>query len=723
MSIVQSSGSGKSRLVDQLASRIFTIPMNLRNPKESDGQAFPDPDPEVTNFLTVRGDEMNVRIRFQAFFESLFEATYKWVDTHRDSQISATLTTSWKTYMDDRTQRDTFYSGVISNAGEKLVKSSVALKSAVEGRQVPDALKKLYSLLPDGDKIKVVMYFDEAHELCKQEVHKTPKVKMQVTKNNYEIMLSVLNVYVDEPLFALFLSTASSLSLLAPPPKYAVSARALGGYHQAPFTEMPFDCAPHFFVNYDDTLTLQEVNKPMFLSNFGRPLYWTFMKELDSNKTNGGFHSEGARRIGRSRLELVASHMRTAFSVPFHREYLRSGYPSEPMLAEAAAQQTDVWRGNDNPFPLIDVLQYHLNDGLLDRGERGEVISRALITEAYDRAVRAKGDKEAENIEKVEEDDVCPYSGGCSLLDLMCQLFSPDVYAMIMESEPANMPKGTGETFAEMFKNAWVRFTHFAKGVDDHLLTQHAMAAAFIRCMAWICRNGEKAVDIIIPVFMGGSIKPEAMTAVLIQVKRRTKSGQYVIDAEKTFKFFTAPDNGEKMAYITLVMDLGVQQFVQSQSQRPAVDAIRKLKESLAKGKKAAHNSGTPTHKDGIRLPLQPERRTSRNYREPHPRYSINVTGCTDKVYAVISDKDNNKFIDLLRLQQFLSEHPREKGLKYVEKQKPYFAAGEQSYHWLGCELLNPSSVSETPGEVPEGILVGEEADGEDEFDEYEDEE
>jgi ABC-type Fe3+/spermidine/putrescine transport system ATPase subunit len=36
VSIIQSSGSGKSRLVDQVAQRIFTIPINLRDPKESE---------------------------------------------------------------------------------------------------------------------------------------------------------------------------------------------------------------------------------------------------------------------------------------------------------------------------------------------------------------------------------------------------------------------------------------------------------------------------------------------------------------------------------------------------------------------------------------------------------------------------------------------------------------------------------------------------------------
>ncbi|KAG6805070.1 hypothetical protein H0H92_000828, partial [Tricholoma furcatifolium] len=35
---------------------------------------------------------------------------------------------------------------------------------------------------------------------------------------------------------------------------------------------------------------------------------------------------------------LVASSLRTVYSVPQHRQYLRGGYPSEPFVAEAAAR-------------------------------------------------------------------------------------------------------------------------------------------------------------------------------------------------------------------------------------------------------------------------------------------------------------------------------------------------------------------------------------------------
>jgi len=35
MTIIQSSGTGKSRMVDQLARIVFTLPFNIRDPSDS----------------------------------------------------------------------------------------------------------------------------------------------------------------------------------------------------------------------------------------------------------------------------------------------------------------------------------------------------------------------------------------------------------------------------------------------------------------------------------------------------------------------------------------------------------------------------------------------------------------------------------------------------------------------------------------------------------------
>ncbi|KAJ3904671.1 hypothetical protein F5879DRAFT_1030106 [Lentinula edodes] len=49
--IVQSSGFGKSRTVDEIAKQVFTIPMNVRNPSDTSFGAYPPPDLELHEFL------------------------------------------------------------------------------------------------------------------------------------------------------------------------------------------------------------------------------------------------------------------------------------------------------------------------------------------------------------------------------------------------------------------------------------------------------------------------------------------------------------------------------------------------------------------------------------------------------------------------------------------------------------------------------------------------
>lgn len=64
------------------------------------------------------------------------------------------------------------------------------------------------------------------------------------------------------------------------------------------------------------------------------------LRLLLTHRTDG---SSGCSIVEKVQIEesgLVENHMRIAFSIPDDREYLRSGYPSEPLLAKAAATTT-----------------------------------------------------------------------------------------------------------------------------------------------------------------------------------------------------------------------------------------------------------------------------------------------------------------------------------------------------------------------------------------------
>ena len=84
-----------------------------------------------------------------------------------------------------------------------------------------------------------------------------------------------------------------------------------------------------------------------------------------------GLSCEATRSL---EAKLVTTHMHVAYSMPKSREYLHSGYPSEPLLAEAAAQQMRCFREKD-PDTIVQILNQTLGQHLLDKGGQGELVA------------------------------------------------------------------------------------------------------------------------------------------------------------------------------------------------------------------------------------------------------------------------------------------------------------------------------------------------------------
>jgi hypothetical protein len=78
---------------------------------------------------------------------------------------------------------------------------------------------------------------------------------------------------------------------------------------------------------------------------------------------------------------IVAGHLRVANIIPSHREYIISSTPSEPIIAGAAAQILQ----DQN---LIQLLFDNVRHGLIEKGQRGELVARLLLTLAHDAAVQ-----------------------------------------------------------------------------------------------------------------------------------------------------------------------------------------------------------------------------------------------------------------------------------------------------------------------------------------------
>ena len=419
---------------------------------------------------------------------------------------------------------------------------------------------------------------------------------------------------------------------------------------------------------------------------------------------------EPRRQAARSReAELVASNMCIAFSVPKDREYLRCGYPSEPLLAEAAARQMDEFQTHavdPDTSVMADILKSEFSSGLLDLGQRSEVVFRLLVSEAYRRAVR----------QDHPNDSPINFSSGCLLTTFINTLFSEHCANQILSSLPDNVRDSV--TFADAFKGAIVRFTHFGKMADDSATTTETMFTAFVRCMAIICWTSQDIVDLLIPILFipQGMLQESAMTGLLIQIKRRkTKGSTIAYEINQTDLLFFPPSIVDERLYITLVAELGVQlpisptAITKTKAKDRHTPSTSKLPKETARKPTAGEIPTSLATPLKVTIPEQPD--IIHHPRDVHPRYSIYAYGCSNTVYNVISDSDRATYKFLLTNRDMLDEHPRKdiSSLSSVRKMKPFWSAGMDCYDWI-----------EAPGlqQHPEwrddngGLFVGRSEDG-----------
>ena len=291
--------------------------------------------------------------------------------------------------------------------------------------------------LQSSNHVKLMLYFDEAHVLAGRKVTGDPEVK-----DTYDALCSCFNSFLSFPIFVIYLLTNSNMSQPAPSRPLASSAWAYNYVEwQAPVAKIPFDCSPVFPI-IPGKLGLDDVCGVEFMAQFGCPMwvhsvccrnvphdpgccrFWTLLAAAGNHKDEIFATIVNLARVklidnqdilARSRalspntrlavvdilfnldfepqhqvtcdreVQLVASHMRITFWVPKEREYFRSGYPSKPLLAEAAAHQihhfqTPTLQTNVMLKTLVD--KFTSSSGLLDQGQRGEVVFCLLLLEA-----------------------------------------------------------------------------------------------------------------------------------------------------------------------------------------------------------------------------------------------------------------------------------------------------------------------------------------------------
>lgn len=408
---------------------------------------------------------------------------------------------------------------------------------------------------------------------------------------------------------------------------------------------------------------------------------------------------------------MVAGHLRVANVIPSHREYMFSSTPSEPIVAEAAAQ---VLREQS----MIKLLCDHVKDGLIEKGQRGELAARLLLTLAHDAALEKMTVDRRAHQGQIERFFTTPVP----LLTFLSALFAQPYVEEIKGTSPDNQP--TGPTFEESFKDAYIMFTHFVKGADDWCVSDQFAFMALTRNMAIACRERMKSVDICIPIHFGRGEKlsRKNTSAIFISIKDKEKAMGYNsthIDVSK-MGFFTGET--KQRPVINLILQLGVQSAGRYMP-------IERTKTQQTPGLLATPERKTRGGKD---VPSTGELKLLGEYRDkpktraggttPGPAYyTINAIGCSSKIYGVVKKEEEHLWDNLLASRDFLSEHSRQETeyLKAVMAQKPLWTSGPECRSWADLGGL-PSQLESQEAEeekLVEGILLGTNEVGGDVFD------
>ncbi|KAL5636380.1 hypothetical protein ACGC1H_000369 [Rhizoctonia solani] len=248
ISIIQSSGMGKSRMVEEAGKSVFTIPINLRGSEEK--SAHPPPDRNIGDFFRGRfhHNDAKQRADYMILLREIFIRTLELLQAHFSGLIGEDLARAWAAYLgegqtdhkvgdhrrqfcDDVIDRATAYCKEYEGTSEQLADLEVALKTS--------CFRLVDHIQPgSSDTNTCFVYFDEAHSL-------TQAVKVITTDHKsspFHNLGNVLSSLIDYPVFFIFLSTNSSLKGLAPPVAFYTSNRSVQGSQLiAPCTVLPFD--------------------------------------------------------------------------------------------------------------------------------------------------------------------------------------------------------------------------------------------------------------------------------------------------------------------------------------------------------------------------------------------------------------------------------------------------------------------------------------------------
>ncbi|TFK53301.1 hypothetical protein OE88DRAFT_1724200 [Heliocybe sulcata] len=566
--IVNSSGTGKSRIVDELGKRVVVVPiLSAKSLREDKG--FPPADMHLRDWLLriLLGDP-----RTDGFVRALLTVTKTRLERIveddpslatmspeiRLKQLASAFRTRMvegQTFRQVNDYRRLFYEHVIDEAEKVHSQQQVGLLLKTvglwpKGRQlvsrlpstpvreligIPDvAAQELLEVVWPGSpgsppksftEPLVVFSLDESHALTTTQCHELTEREWSVFSEISRTLCTVKNY----PIFTLFLSTRGKFQDFSLDPSLDRSSRVIMQPYSAlpTITEIVFDelAQPAGAGSF----TLERVSGDEFMCHLGRPLFGSRYDAGNYNVKKGLLHFAAAKLTGTASLtsELGDHGGLACLAVRFALEF-RSRSPHEQdvehrqvenhmriCLAATPGFETMVTVAASEPL-LAEAAAVRL---------KGRDWARELVHHLDVSGVQRgqRGELVAMLLlmqarDKLAYRDLAP-TRVFSVIEFLHALLPDSVHHQLGQLLPAVSRENESKAFSETFKDARMAFNHFIKVADFKVLNVEYLWRLVVRGAAVLCSDGQLGVDIVIPfLFRDTTIQAMNVSAILVQV-------------------------------------------------------------------------------------------------------------------------------------------------------------------------------------------------------------
>ncbi|KAF8327857.1 hypothetical protein F5887DRAFT_924568 [Amanita rubescens] len=686
ISVVQSSGTGKSRMLTEVGKQMFTLPVCLR--KSSDIGYPPGDEPVVKFFSTLsRENDLSptahaaIACFLAAAHETMLETLQK---AHNERGLNGQqLLEYWHGLIEPieaRNSRKDFFTKVVERANTlKLEAEPFAGKDGVfndsptrgaDGKESRDLnpgniarhyyglrakkateelMEFLSNILPE--KRMSIMYFDEAQELG----------------SLYWVFLRLVE---NQPYFIkmwyAFMGTKSRISDYAPPLTELLSARLKEEISRIlpPYIDLGFDQQVITKSRAAVTIRMRDMETIKFISQYGRPMWSALLEVIEGNTTymasfkllNGQpFDVNNKDHVfavlsQRLCLDLVLTaskaikladrsvehHMRLLTGIATNSDGFYTHSPSEPVLVMGSIHI--LYNTKQDLGKVLDTLSRGLcGAGLVEKGIWGELCVRTLLLIARDFAAPLYSSHNGRN-----------YLKPVRLMSFLDKLFG-GIF------DPSDRQK-----FDNAFGNAFVNFTHWISTQDPlpGEPNQQILANLWARGGALQCCFFQEKIVLLLPVYHG-SVDPDSifdpslLSSIVAQIKFKTAGDG---NAELAIRpIGVVRDLDKPLPYLAILMELGCEKSFKENGKKikylasePLTDGtFRSLCEASTA---AAMELKTNTAKEAIKG-LKKKANDAQLAVDSYNRYSISVRGASPDVYKILREaKIVKEFATLLSI-------------------------------------------------------------------------